>query len=114
MSATLKATRKQAASVIAATFPEYTGRKIAVVFTERVMFYDTNWSGGTHNGYAAVKADGRTAKLNVPAPWCNPVEGATFELPADTLLVCHSHFCGHDLGLTIYAHPTHLPKWLAA
>lgn len=110
----IKITRKQAAEIIKATFPNYTGKKIRVEFTSKVTFYDTNWSGGTRNVYAAVKADGRTARVNVPAPWINAIEGKTFDLPADILVVEHSFFCGKDAGLTIYSNPVNAPKWLEA
>ena len=109
---TMKVTRKQAENIIKATFPEYRGRKIKVEFRPEVTFYDTNWGGGSRNQYAAVKADGTKARLNVPAPWLNVVEGATVPLPADVLIVEHSIFCGKDCGLTIYANPVNLPKWL--
>lgn len=35
-------TRKQAAPVLAVTFPGYKGRKIRVEFAEKVSFYDLN------------------------------------------------------------------------
>lgn len=110
---TLKVKRSEVKKLIEVTFPEYTGRKIAIEFTERVSFWDTNWGGGTRNSYAAVSERGH-ARLNVPAPWNNPVDGKTIDLPTDVLIVVHKIFCGHDLGLTIYAHPTHAPKWLSA
>ena len=93
-------------------FPEYKGRKFAVEFTPTVTFYDTNWGGGSRNVYTAVSSDGRTATLSVPAPWINTVEGKTIEMPVDVLIVKHSFFCGKDMGITIYASPLHMPKWL--
>jgi hypothetical protein len=42
------------------------------------------------------------------------VEGATVELPADAMIVTHAMCCGQDCGITIYAHPCHLPKWIEA
>ena len=114
MNATVKLTRKQAKAIIEASFPNYTGRKITVEFTEKVTFSDTNWGGGSRNQYHAINANGRTARLHAPAPWVNPVEGKTIELPADVLIVKHSMFCGQDCGLRIYAHPVNAPKWLTA
>jgi hypothetical protein len=111
---TVKITRKQASPVLSKTFPEYRGRTIKVEFTDKVTFYDTNWGGGSRNFYHAVRADGRDSRLVVPAPWVNAIEGKSIELPADVLIVEHTIFCGQDCGITIYAHPTHAPKWLTA
>jgi hypothetical protein len=114
MNQSFKVPRSRAIGIIQATFPAYAGRKISVEFTRSVTFTDTNWSGGTKTDYVLVRADGMRLKLNAPAPWVNPVEGATFTLPVDVLVVTHSYFCGHDMGLTIYAHPSNAPKWLEA
>jgi len=114
MNTRLKVTRKQMQPVIDATFPEYQGRKIAVEFTARVLFCDTNWSGGTCNKYVAVKETGESHKFFAPAPWANPVEGRWFDLPEGILVVERSYFCGKDCGLTIYANPVYAPKLLEA
>jgi hypothetical protein len=114
MTQTLKVTRKQAEQIIKATFPEYTGRKIKVEFTDKVTFWDTNWSGGSCNKYAALYADGRSVKVNAPAPWVNMIEGTSVTLGVNVLCVEHSYFCGQDAGITIYAHPANVPKWLEA
>jgi len=110
----MKLSRPQYKNIVAATFPEYTGRKVKMVFKDRLTIYNTNWAGGSRIEYAAVKSDGRTALFDAPAPWSNPVEGATIDMPEDAMIVTHQIFCGHDMGITIYAHPSHLPKWIAA
>lgn len=110
----LKVTRKQVEPIIKATFPTYRGRKISVCFTDKVTFSDTNWGDGSRNFYAALRSDGRNARLHVPAPWVNPIEGMTIDLPADVLIIEHSIFCGQDCGIRIYAHPVNAPKWLTA
>ena len=112
MTVTIKVKKSQVKPILAATFPGYKGRTITVEFKPTVTFWNTNWSGGSKNSYVAVSSDGRSAKLNVPAPWVNIAEGQTVELPQYALIVEHSHFCGKDVGITIYAHPAHLPKWL--
>lgn len=110
----IKLKKAQVKDILTATFPGYTGRKFIVEFTESITFYNTNWSGGSRNEYAAINANGHMATLNVPAPWVNPVEGKTIDLPPDVLIVRHTFFCGRDLGITIYAHVSNLPKWLTA
>lgn len=110
----LKLTTKQAKPIVKATFPNYSGRKFKMVFAESIVFSDTNWGGGSRVSYAAVKSDGRTAHVNVPAPWANPIEGQRANIPADIMVVTHSIFCGQDCGITIYVNPVHAPKWIAA
>ena len=112
MNTRIKITRKQAEPILAHSFPNYQGRKITLEFTDKVSFYDTNWSGGTCNQYAAVRADGASRKIYAPAPWVNPIEGKTIPLPEDVIMVEHSHFCGVDSGIHIYANPIHAPRLL--
>jgi hypothetical protein len=112
MNPTIKATKKQVASVVARTFPNYHGRKFVVEVAERVTFYDTNWSGGTCNKYAAVTRDGQTGFFTAPAPWVNALEGQTVDLPVDVVVVAHEYYCGQDCGLRFYVHPDALPKLL--
>ena len=108
----MKVKKADVRPILKATFPNYKGRTFEVKFVRSVTFHDTNWGGGTRNYYVAIASDGRTATPNIPAPWKNMVEGSTVELTPDILVVEHSIFCGKDLGITIYANPTHQPKWL--
>jgi hypothetical protein len=110
----IKLTTKQARPIVKLTFPEYHGRKFTLEFTDHITFYDTNWSGGTKNVYAFLRSDGAVRGLTVPAPWVNPVEGLTVEIPKDILVVVHQYFCGMDTGITVYASPLNSPKWLTA
>ena len=114
MNRQMKVKKAQVKDILKATFPEYRGRTFKVEFAPTITFHDTNWGGGTKNTYAIIGSDGRTARLSVPAPWINPVEGKTVEMPTNALVVKHTVFCGKDLGITIYASPVHLPKWLTA
>lgn len=114
MNQRMKVKKADVKPIVQATFPNYRGRTFEIEFTPKVTFHDTNWGGGTRNLYTAVASDGRSIKLGVPAPWQNAVEGKTMDLPEDILIVKHTVFCGKDLGITIYANPVHLPKWLSA
>ena len=109
---TIKLASKQYKKLVTATFPDYRGRKVAIEFTDKLTFHDVNWGGGTKNTYRFIRADGAQTSLPTPAPWVNPFEGLTVDLPLDVLVVEHSVFCGHDMGIRIYANPCHLPKWL--
>jgi hypothetical protein len=111
---TFPLTKKQVKPILAATFPQYNGRKFKLVLTESVEFYDTNWSGGTCNRYQSIRSDGFVLNLRAPAPWNNFMEGQNVNLPKDALVVKWAHFCGKDCGITIYAHPDNAPKFLPA
>ena len=110
----IKLTTKQARPIVSKAFPSYSGRRFRIEFTDKVSVHDTNWGGGTCNAYVVLNANGNTNRVTVPAPWLNLVEGKTYPLGPDVLVIVHSIFCGKDLGIIIYAHPSHLPKWLPA
>jgi len=103
-----KVRKAQVKPLVEASFPKYRGRTFKVEFTETVTFWDTNWSGGSRNSYRAVRmTDGAVSSLPRNfAPWSNPVEGKEVEIPEDVVVVCHTIFCGKDLGLRFYAHPS--------
>jgi hypothetical protein len=105
-------TTKQARPIVKLTFPEYHGRKFKLQFVDHITFYDTNWAGGTKNEYKFVRVDGKVVALHAPAPWINPIEGKTVELPANVLVVVRQHFCGMEVGITIFANPSWSQKWL--
>lgn len=109
--------RKEVEPIITATFPGYTGKKVQVMAAESVTLRDLNWSGGTRSQYAGCsletgRATGNASAGNAAAPWANPYEGAVVPLVAGMALVEHCLFCGKDLGLRIYVHPSMLPKFL--
>jgi len=107
MNARIKVRKAQVKPLVEATFPEYKGRSFLVEFTPTVTFYDTNWGGGTRNTYRAVRVDGGTVgRFPGFSPWDNPIEGKTVELPEGMVVVVHAIFCGQDLGLRFYAHPS--------
>jgi hypothetical protein len=114
MEQSIKVSRKNAKSILALTFPNYTGRKIAVRIVSQVPIHNTNWDGGSKNEYAALRYDGVSAMLPDYAPWNNPVEGSEIELPTGRMIVEHSFFCGSQGGITIYVNPADAPKWLTA
>lgn len=112
----IKVARKAVAAVVAATFPTYKGRKITVVPTDRVTFYDTVWGGGTRNSYAAVNLDTLQAgRLAVGSPMgaaFHAIEGNSFDMLPGVVVVEHAIFCGKDSGLRIFVHPSNVPPSL--
>lgn len=117
MATTIKARRSEVAALVAATFPEYKGRKFAVEAAATVTLHDLNWSGGSRNQYRTCTVAGQKIggadKWNAVAPWANIAEGKTLDIPQGAAVVKHAMFCGSDCGLTIYVHPADMPKWLA-
>jgi hypothetical protein len=108
----MKISRKQAKPILDKLFPDYTGRKISVSFSEKMRIYDTNWSGGSRREHKFIFSNGNIPSLNIPAPWNNTIEGSEIEIPENLLIVVHTFFCGSDCGITIYANPVHERKFL--
>ena len=103
----IKVRKAQVKPIVEVTFPDYKGRKFRVQFTDTVTFHDTNWGGGSRNYYQAVKMDeGKAGAMPNFSPWDNPLEGKKVELPENVVVVEHSIFCGKDMGLRFYAHPS--------
>ena len=105
--------RKDVKPVLDLAFPEYTGRKISVVFVEKLTLYNLNWDGGSRNEYAMCTFEMQLARVKDAPPW-EQREGLKFDLNPNTLVVCHSTFCGVDAGITIYAHPSRMPVLIGA
>ena len=113
MDKSLKLNTQQASPIVQATFPDYKGRKFSLEFTEKVWLHDLAWDGGSKNFYAGIKVDGTVRHLKISNPWtCGGLEGKDIPLTPDAILVEHCYFCGHDLGIRIYAHPSLAPKLL--
>lgn len=83
----MKLKRSQVALLLDTTFPEYTGRKIKVVFEESITFFNTNRDGGSRNTYIAIRRDGALGYQHIPAPWINRTDGTSMKLAADVMVV---------------------------
>jgi hypothetical protein len=111
----MKINKKQIESIIGniSNYTNYNGRKFNIEFSDTVIFYDTNWSGGTKNTYIGIDLNNMNNKnVAVNAPWNNPIEGKMISLSDNGAILKHTDFCGHDLGITLYLNNSHLPKWL--
>lgn len=110
----------QVRPLVAATFPQYKGRKIVVEPATEVCLYDLNWSGGSRNQYHACDLTGAPLgsmdRWNATAPWVwvNAAEGKSIPLPPGAVVVRSTIFSGTDCGLTIYVNPADMPKLLPA
>ncbi len=75
------------------------------------------WSGGSRETYKAVElATGREvpAANHSSAPWNAGRQDRTITLQPGMAVVCHSMFCGKDMGLTFYVHPQNAATLLPA
>lgn len=89
--------------IIAATFPEYNGRKIKARLWTAPRVLDNYWDGGSRSFYKAIRVeDGALADFGTDNPF-HAVTHAPVDLPEGVLLVEHVIFCGKDLGLTVWA-----------
>jgi hypothetical protein len=101
--------RADVARLVAATFPDYKGRRITLRPSTSVTIHDLNWSGGTRNQYRTCTIEGRpvgtSARYNQIAPWENPAEGVNLPIPPGFAVVCSGQFQGRPTPLRIYVHP---------
>lgn len=102
----IKLRKSDVIKLIAASFPTYKGRLFHAVETARMTFSDLNWEGGSRSQYVILDLKtGRRAdmtRLSCNAPWCQPMEGASVDLPPGMVVVEHAISCGSDRGLTFH------------
>lgn len=95
----------------------YSGRKFKAEARETVTIpIDAGlWSGGSRDHYSLVRlADGRAASdpTAQTAPWSAERSERVVTLIPGFAVVRHSMFCGKDMGLTFYVHPTDIAPLL--
>lgn len=114
----IEAATKDVREIVKATFPDYKRKKVIIQASETVTFFDLNWSGGTKSEYRACTVEGRPLPSNYnmggPAPWNNPFEGMTVNLPPGAVIVKGGYFCGKVSLLYIHVHPSNMPKLLTS
>jgi hypothetical protein len=92
-------------AALAATFPNYRGRKVRVALWTAPLHLDLNWSGGTKDTVVLIDmANSRVGRLVVPSPWARGAADPV-DCPPDAVLAVHSYFCGVDAGVTFYVRP---------
>jgi len=92
-------------AALAATFPDYRGRKVRVAPWTGPLHLDLSWSGGTCDKVALLDlTGGRVGHLVVPSPWARGAADPV-DCPAGAVLVVRSYFCGKDAGVTFYVRP---------
>ena len=100
-------------AILAATYPEWKGRKVsAEIATEYQMA--NYWSEGSRNYVVAYHLEsGKTldacTAAGVPM---NQIAHARIGIPDGVLLVEHAIFCGKDCGVTIYVNAANMQRLL--
>lgn len=113
---TIKVKKNQIKRLLEATFPEYSGRSFRITPAERVTLVDVNWGGGTRNSYRGCTIEGVATgdidHIAWKAPWTHGADGASVAIPPGGVLAVHEIFCGKDLGIRFYVHPTNIAPLL--
>lgn len=95
--------------LLAATFPDYRGRKVKLVGWHRPQQLHAYWDGGTRSEWRIV--DPHRGVASATADMHNPFRQAAhaeYDLPRGILAVEHVIFQGHDLGIRIHIRPDDL------
>jgi len=102
-------------AIVAASFPGYRGRKIALS-TDVPKRLSSYWDGGSRDSFAFVElATGKAASVHSNHPFFEKGQPSELEaLPAGFVLVMHSICCGKDCGITIYANADQIMPLLPA
>jgi hypothetical protein len=87
----------------------YDGRKFSAEVCESVVIPSTAglWDGGSREFYKLVQlSDGQIIEFpgQDAAPW-DPRNERRIQIKPGYAVVCHSIFCGKDMGLHFYVHP---------
>ncbi len=92
-------------AVCKAAYPDYHGKKIAIVYTDNSLNMASYWSGGSRDYWTLVRLDTmQTVGIPQQSAFDKQLGGVeSFVLPPGIVAVKHCYFCGHDMGLTVYA-----------
>ena len=96
----------------------YDGRKFSAEVCESVVIPATAglWDGGSRGFYKLVQlSDGQVIEFpgQDAAPW-DPRNKRRVQIKPGYAVVCHSIFCGKDMGLHFYVHPQNATALLPA
>ncbi len=94
----------------------YKGNKFLLVITSQVSVPSTAnvWDSGSRDTYSGIELEtGRLVVLgSQEAPWSNHRSDRTFTMIPGIVVIRHTVFQGKDLGITIYAHPDNVRKFI--
>ena len=92
-------------------FPDYKGRKITVEPYSGPKRFTQYWDGGTKDDLVLIRVkDAATADVEaIGHPALNRQAFEPFDQPPGTILVVHSRFQGHDMGVRLYVREAEQP-----
>jgi hypothetical protein len=97
-------------------YPEYTGRRIAVVVQPNPINVQSYWDSGSRSYSKFIRLDGSSDTVTVPdqSPFDAPVQGADHvQLVPGLACVEHIYFLGKQ-HVRVHVHPDNAPKFLPA
>ena len=103
--------------IVAASFPDYAGRKWKLRVSDAPLDCASYWDGGSRSYFRFVRLADMKASDELPAQsaFDAPVSGIrSVTLPEGVVCVEHSIFCGKDTGLTIHLLPANAAPLLPA
>ena len=91
-------------NIVNTTFPSYKGRTYTLS-TNVPSQLNSYWDGGSKDSYIFYElSTGKTFHVATNHPFFERENPRDLKaLPPGVILVCHSIFCGKDMGITIYA-----------
>lgn len=97
----------------------YDGKKFKAHVCEQMTIPMTAglWDGGSRDKYSVIRlVDGAEISpiSHNAAPWNSERRDVTVQLEPGIAVVEHSMFCGKDMGLTFYVHPSNAAALLPA
>lgn len=96
-------------AILAATYPEWKGRRVRVVVATNYRL-ENYWDGGSRcyvKAYAIATGAAAEPVAATSTPWKSEAH-AVIEVPQGVLLVEHQIFMGKDAGITIYVNPSNV------
>ncbi len=104
--------------LVAATFPDYTGKKYAIDTAETVDVR-SYWDGGSRDYYAVARImpDSTIQSMEIPQmsmhdPHYVGADRVPTNMWENMVIVRHSYFCGKDSGITFIVHPSMITRGL--
>jgi hypothetical protein len=97
----------------------YSGKQFKAVLTDSFTIPNNAglWDGGSRETFRYVRLSDGSAVASPnqsSAPWSGERKEIDCMISPEIAVVCHSMFCGKDMGLTFYIHPDAAQKLLPA
>ena len=111
----MKITKTQYPSLVSlmqTSYPDYKGRKFFIQVCVESIDTTSYWDSGSRTYFKFIRSDGKTMSPLEQAPWKQTEENRTIKLQQGLACVTRAISCGYECGLTMYLHPSDMPKRL--